>query len=88
MVELMGSVLGNLARVRLGSNRGVDDLLELVSEFSLEVEALEGWCFIREGHGLAARGLWKEAHEMVVRGQRALGDSGPSKFVWLSVGVI
>jgi tetratricopeptide (TPR) repeat protein len=88
MVEMMGSVLDNLARVRLGSNRGVDDLLELASELSLEVEALEGWGFLREGHELAARGLWGEAHELVVRGRRALGGSGPSRFVWLSVGVV
>ena len=86
MVEIMGSVLDNLARVRLGSNRGVDDLLELASEFSLGVGALEGWGFLREGHELAVRGLWDEAHELVVRGRRALGGSGPSRFVWLSVG--
>lgn len=88
MVEILGSVLDNLVRVRLGSNRSVDDLLDVASEFSLEVEALEGWGFLREGHELAARGLWGEAHELVQRGQRALGDSGPSMFVWLSVGVV
>ena len=88
MVEMMGSVLDNLARVRLGSNRGVNDLLELASEFSLGVEALEGWGFLREGHELAVRGLWEEAHELVVKGRRALEGSGPSRFVWLSVGVV
>ena len=88
MVEVVGSVLDNLARVRLGSNRGVEDLVELASAFSLEVEALEGWGFLRAGHELAVRGLWEEAHELVARGQRALGDSAPSRFVWLSVGVV
>ena len=77
-----------MARLRLGSNRGVDDLLDVASEFSLEVKALESWSFLREGHELAVRGLWEEAHELVVRGQRALGDSGPSRLVWLSVGVV
>ena len=88
MVELIGSVLDNLARVRLGSNRGVDDLLGVASEFSLEVEALEGWGFLSEGHELAARGLWEEAHGLVQRGNRILGDPDPSRFVWLSVGVV
>ena len=77
-----------LARVRLGSNRGVDDLLGVASEFSLEVEALEGWGFLSEGHELAARGLWEEAHGLVQRGNRILGDPDPSRFVWLSVGVV
>jgi tetratricopeptide (TPR) repeat protein len=87
-VEIMNSVLDNLARMRLGLNRGVDDLVELESEFSLEVEALIGWRFLKEGHKLAARGLWKEAHGLVQKGNRILGDPDPSRFVWVSIGVI
>jgi hypothetical protein len=62
----------------------VDDLLDVTSEFSLKVEALESWKFLREGHELAAKGLWGEAHKLVQKGQRALGDPRPSMFVWLS----
>ena len=84
----MGWVLENLASARLGANRGVDDLLGVASEYSLVVGALEGWDFLREGHELAVRGLWGEAHELVMRGQGSLGGSGPARFVWVSVGVV
>jgi hypothetical protein len=88
MVEIVGSVLDNLARVRLASNRGVDDLLEVASEFSLEVETLAGWGFLKEGHELAAKGLWEEAHGLVQKGNGLIGDPDPSRFVWLRIGVV
>jgi len=85
--ELLKAILENLAKVRLALNLGVDDLLEETEKLSIKIEALEAWRLLKEGHRLASKGRWNEAHELVLRGEKVLGGA-PSKFVWISVGMV
>jgi hypothetical protein len=80
--------LNNLSKVRLFSNTSLDDLLDLSTKFSLNVDTLEGWRLLKEGHNLAKNGNWKKAYKLVLKGQESLVNDSPSAFVWMLIGVV
>jgi hypothetical protein len=92
-MELIVSVLDNLARVRFGSNGLMDDLFGRVpSGVSLEdVGILNGWKSMLDGHKLASQGRWEEALGLVESGERAiegLGDLRPYRYAWQGVRLV